>query len=476
MPTAPFQRDNLEKASEVVSQDAMEDEFSYVSLIDEDKPASESNRSSMVMKESGDPMNKSLSRDTDIQESTVSDNRTDSLLDGIEISKDSPAVSRVQPGVVQEFPTILDVELAGNWLTKHIKFVIMLPSGEVIKRRFNDFIWLRSYLARLYIGAFIPPIPERLSVAFWPDGYLETRKCELQLFVKRGTITGFIANDKVWKIFFQDSRVAFDKTRKRWDKEHPPLSVRQTCEHLRKTFPRIINEPLPDIDEQELERQFETLILFVDETFKILHKINSSSKAMVESSVVKIDATMVMRENMAQYESILRNRFSGESRECKTRLMSVLQKTPRVVSKSWGSWCRVMQKAPSIHDVYLARNIKRNLMDFEVIRECITARAKVVKDLYAARNRALKWKNTELRSKDLSQKHADELRLEELEMLSRILYKLVTKQFLSVWQATQHRFSRSMRRFMGMQVRKYTQIKELWEASVTRLRREVPSH
>merc|ERR1712060_858241 len=225
--------------------------------------------------------------------------------------------------------------------------------------------------------------------------------------------TGFIANDKVWKIFFQDSRLAFDK-------------------------------------------------------------INSPSKAMVDSSVVKIDAAMVMRENLAQYESIVKNRFKGESRECRTRLTNVLRKTPGVVSKGWGSWCRVIQAAPSIHDVYLARNIKRNLMDFKVIRECITARAKVVRDLYAARNRALKWKNTELRSKDLSQKHADDLRLEELEMLSRILYKLVTKQFLYVWQATQHKFSGSMGRFMSMQGRKYTQIKELWQASITRLRREVP--
>lgn len=478
MVTAPVERDNPLKVSEITSK--VEGELSEVSLIDEGKPVTRSKKSPRGLEGSqivnnNDLGRKNVPRDSDSQPSSVPYIRNELVQGGIEINRDQQAEPKMQSvDINQEFPTILTVELSGNWMTKHVLFVISLPSGGLIRRRYNDFIWLRDYLTRIYIGAFIPPLPERLSVALWPDGYLETRKFWLQLFVKRGAITGFISNDEVWQMFFHKSGVAFEKARKRWDKEHVPLSIRQTCARLQNTFPSIINEPLPEINECDLERQFQSVKHFVQETYKILQKINSSCEAMVTSCVVKIDAMMAMRENLAKYECMISTPFEGESRERKNRLRNVLQKTPGVVSRGWGSWCRVLQASPSMHDVYLARIIKRNLMDFEALLDCIHTRVKVVKDLLATRNRALRWKNVEIRSKDLSQKHADELRLEELELFSRILYKLITKQFDYVWKATQHRFSASMGKYVGFQDRKYTGIKKIWESSIRRLNGEDP--
>ena len=64
-------------------------------------------------------------------------------------------------------------------------------------------------------------------------------------------------------MFFQDHGGAFEKTRKRWDKEHTPLSVRQTCEHLRNTFPSIIEKPLTESNESDLETRFQAMKYFV---------------------------------------------------------------------------------------------------------------------------------------------------------------------------------------------------------------------
>jgi hypothetical protein len=164
------------------------------------------------------------------------------------------------------------------------------------------------------------------------------------------------------------------------------------------------------------------------------------------------------------------NPFECKSLKNKTRLMKVLQKTPRGISKVWGSRSDFMPYTTSLHDVYFARNIKRNLADFRVLQESMAARATVVNDLYAARNRASKWKDVELRSKDLFQKHADELRLEELELFSKTLYKLVTEQFAYVRQATEQRFSESVGRFVAEQSRKCTHKRDILESTIKRLK------
>merc|ERR1719289_689717 len=180
---------------------------------------------------------------------------------------------------------------------------------------------------------------------------------------------------------------------------------------------------------------------------------------------------MTMREELWEYEKIIKGRFSEETGEDKERLTKVLKKIPTPISKSLVSWCQALHEVPTWLELYMVSNIKRNLMDFQVLQECLAERVKILKDLYAARNKAAKWKKIEeLRSKDVAQKHADELRQEELEMLSRILYKLVTKQFIYVWQASLHRSAESTKKLMVVQAKKYDQLSHVWQSSIELLK------
>jgi len=370
-----------------------------------------------------------------------------------------------------KFPVVTKAELAGNWLTKHVLFVIKLPDGSEIKRRYSDFMWLRGWLTKIYQGAFIPPLPARLAIAMWPKGYLQTRKRELQVFLKRCSITPFIANEETWKMYLSSRGSSFEKARKRWDKEHSNPTIRETCEQLEKTFPNIMNEPLPNLEENALEGRYEEMKQFVSDSLQILQRVFESSKSLVDSYVNKVDSQMTMREDLWEYETLMKGRFSDESDEDKERLMKVLNKTPTPISKSLVSWCQALHEVPSQLDFYIVNNVKRNLMDFQVLHDCLAERGKILKDLYAARNKAAKWKKIEeLRSKDVAQKHADELRQEELEMLSRILYKLVTKQFIYVWQASLHRSTQATKKLMVVQAKKYDQLSHVWESSIELLK------
>merc|ERR1719382_2071568 len=178
-----------------------------------------------------------------------------------------------------------------------------------------------------------------------------------------------------------------------------------------------------------------------------------------------------MREDLWQYEKLMKGRFSDESDEDKERLTKVLNNTPTPISKSLVSWCQALHEVPSQLDFYIVNIVKRNLMDFQVLHECLAERVKILKDLYAARNKAAKWKKIdELRSKDVAQKHADELRQEELEMLSRILYKLVTQHFMHIWQASKEKFSDQIRKLMIVQSKKNDQLRTIWRVSINELK------
>jgi len=373
----------------------------------------------------------------------------------------------------QKYPVVMKAELAGNWLTKHVLFVIKLPDGSEIKRRYSDFMWLRGWLTKIYLGAFIPPLPARLAIAMWPKGYLQTRKRELQVFLKRCSITPFIANEETWMMYISSKGSgAFEKARKKWDKEHSAPTIRETCEQLEKTFPTIMNEPLPThLEENALEGRFEEMKEFVADSLQILQSLFDNSKSLVDSYVNKVDSQMTMREDLWEYEKLMRGRFKDESEKDKERLMKVLNKTPTPISKSLVSWCQALHEVPSQLDFYIVNIVKRNLMDFQVLQDCLAERVKILKDLYAARNKAAKWKKIEeLRSKDVAQKHADELRQEELEMLSRILYKLVTKQFIYVWQASLHRSTQATKKLMIVQAKKYAQLSHVWQSSIELLK------
>jgi len=372
-----------------------------------------------------------------------------------------------------KYPIVTQAELAGNWLTKHVLFVIKLPTGEHIKRRYSDFLWLRAWLTKIYIGAFIPPLPERLPIAIWPKGYLQTRKKELQVFLKRCARTHFIACEETWIMYLQpEESTTFEKIRKRWDKDHAAATVRQTCEHLEKSFPNIMNSPLPpNQGESALEERFTLMSKFIEESVKGLQKMLNSAKSMADSFVMKVDAQMTLSDSLQEYEKTMKALSSDKANENKDQVVKVLKNTAAPMSGTLNSWCRAMHEIPPQLDSYLLNNIKRNLMDFKVLQDCVGERVKVQKDLQAARNKAAKWKKIdELRSKDVAQKHADELRQEELEMLSRILYKLVTHHFMNIWQASREKFSDQIRKLMTVHAQKNDQLRTIWQVSVNELK------
>jgi len=52
----------------------------------------------------------------------------------------------------------------GMFSVSYVNYTLeTMPTGWSVKRRYSDFVWLRSRLLTLHPGYFVPPLPEKQS-------------------------------------------------------------------------------------------------------------------------------------------------------------------------------------------------------------------------------------------------------------------------------------------------------------------------
>ena len=52
----------------------------------------------------------------------------------------------------------------GMFAVSYVNYALdTMPTGWSVKRRYSDFVWLRSRLLTLHPGYFVPPLPEKQS-------------------------------------------------------------------------------------------------------------------------------------------------------------------------------------------------------------------------------------------------------------------------------------------------------------------------
>eukprot|EP01083_Nonionella_stella_P074013 200537_1 len=337
-----------------------------------------------------------------------------------------------------KYPTITRAELAGGYFNKHVAFVIKTPTGAIIKRRYTDFEWLRHLLCSLYPGAFIPPIPPKLPVAMWPQGYLLMRKRELQQFLQRLEVIPYLKAEEV-TAFFLKNHGAFDKARKKWEKDHPRPSNRQLFDKMIETFPNIHETKTPeDIDKR------------CKQSTELINESIAQLDIMVKSSETFIDVTKECCEAMTDFrscfEELIRIEYSGiemnNTRYCEDKRVDI---SPYV--EQWKTY-----KLDEINNmsVYYVPTLNRALNDLRVIKEILLVRDKLQSDYREAKRRADVWNAQDgalVRSSDLAKKHREVQREEDLRYLKGFVEKLVLGQLNVVFCANTRRWKKSVHLF-----------------------------
>ncbi len=122
-----------------------------------------------------------------------------------------------------------------------------------VRRRYSDFVWLRSCLARIFPGLFIPALPPKKLFGNTGSSFVEERCDGLQNFLARLVSRyQFMVHSKPFNLFITKHAEVFASEKAAFDKLLARISLSDTLDLYKTLFPDIQDskEALPqDIDD-----------------------------------------------------------------------------------------------------------------------------------------------------------------------------------------------------------------------------------
>jgi len=81
---------------------------------------------------------------------------------------------------------LADAETVGKWYDQHTAYLVVdEKTGTEVRRRYNDFVWLRNTLARQVPKSFVPPIPSKQTFGRFEGAFIFRRQKGLQRLLNR---------------------------------------------------------------------------------------------------------------------------------------------------------------------------------------------------------------------------------------------------------------------------------------------------
>eukprot|EP01083_Nonionella_stella_P117559 350475_1 len=105
-----------------------------------------------------------------------------------------------------------------------------------ITRRYSDFYWLREWLINQFPGAFVPPIPPKLNMATWRNGYLVGRKKGLSHMINEMAEWTHIRKCECFEMFVSQTDSTFRTEKKKFDARNRRPTPQQLVSNMRTAF------------------------------------------------------------------------------------------------------------------------------------------------------------------------------------------------------------------------------------------------
>jgi len=368
---------------------------------------------------------------------------------------------------------IKQAEIAGNYFSKHINFVLQITSGEELRRRYTDFIWVRDWLVNDLPGAYVPAIPPKLPIALWPQGYLAKRKRELQWFLKRCSGIPYVADNKAYQLFLEPNSEVFQKTAKKFDGTRKKGVRKEQYELLTAKFSELVEEELPE-DHEKLDAEH------LEHTQKLIERYEAMLKnceALSDSLSQSQDSLNKFLTSRHELGDLQQNEITNS-----TFLARFLKRKRPDIDKYF-------EKEGDNHTLWskcLSRIwepvIKKNFHDLKCIEEAMLFRDSIKAELTKATATAEKWKTEDTGNKyhieNLKAKQVDQ-RLNEIEneetltYLYKFLVKLVDSHRKMVEKMNMDRWSSGAMTLKKHIVPKWTDQKQVWMESLRTFREAI---
>jgi sorting nexin-1/2 len=87
--------------------------------------------------------------------------------------------------------------------------MFQLPHHSAVLRRYSDFVWLQERLSKERAGAILPPLPEKQAVSRFSPEFIEERRFQLELFLRRVAVHPELYDSPSFITFLRADDVTF---------------------------------------------------------------------------------------------------------------------------------------------------------------------------------------------------------------------------------------------------------------------------
>jgi len=355
-------------------------------------------------------------------------------------------------------PQIQQAELAGNYFSKHINFVVKVPGGAEVRRRFNEFFWLRESITDMLPGAFVPAIPEKLPIALWPQGYLAQRKRELQWFLKRCSSIPYIRDNEAYSLFLNaEYDTNFSAATKKFNKEHKKNARPNQLKNLQASFQQLDEASAPENWEEVIPEHKKHVESVIECYTRMLANSEELGKHLLSS-----EEKMTESEKLRDELSTLQQEEIGDNKYMKMVVNDSKPDVGRFFTAS-ASNCGMWAKCTSKIWVPV---VKKNLNDLICIKQAMDVRDQVQAEMEKAIEIAKKWKTDEaienLRANQVDQKHRELDTEENLVKLFNLMVKIVFEHRKMIQQMNMDRWTSGILTLQRHLVPKFEETKQSW--------------
>lgn len=285
--------------------------------------------------------------------------------------------------------------------------VVTKPLDYRVERRYNDFFWLRTILAREYPGLYIPPIPKKSEGRNFEQEFLDRRIETLEKFLSeicehselRSSVyfSAFlkIADEKVWtaqKEKLDQSISKISSLKEHFSKKMFEGSNGIKLEHFKTVTGEVRSRISKDL--RDYAQQTENLL---KATYPVYENVELLCQEL-SHDIEKACSTVNRLCEQVHSLSAIHAKFNELVKEGKWTLMEQLYS---ILGNSLANWGRYMKKSSESVRNHIHCTFQYSMKEFDSIHELIATRNHAGQEYYKAAQSLEAYKDKLLDSGDL---------------------------------------------------------------------------
>jgi hypothetical protein len=151
--------------------------------------------------------------------------------------KKEVVIDKPLPNLYQFESQVVDPLKVGDKLSGYVEYRIMTKTNNPqyrnsefsVMRRYSDFLWLYNQLLNTNPGVIVPPVAEKMALGRFQDEFIESRKVQLDRFIKQVVGHPILQLDPSLRVFLESETFANDRkgltNKSLLSSEVTPLSV-----------------------------------------------------------------------------------------------------------------------------------------------------------------------------------------------------------------------------------------------------------